>query len=182
MLTTLKQTVEFVCKAIALVGGFLILVIGILLFVEVVMRTAGSPTEWISEWSVYLFSWAILLGGAYTLQQGRHVRVELLMMHLPPVWSNLLDCLTSIIGAALCALIAQHGWEHLQDVIMTGETSSTSLRVPLWLTDFPLFLGFLLLSLQFLLLSVDRILAISLLKRFGRDKIDSPGPEQEAGN
>lgn len=187
MLVFLKHSIELITKIMALAGGFIILFVGAILFVEVVLRTAGYPTEWIPEWSIYLFSWAMIGGAAYTLHKGRHVRVELLMMHLPPVWRNLLDIGTSLVGASLCALIAFHGWEHLQDILLTGETTSTALRVPLWLTDSPIFFGFALLALQFLLLSAEKILALLLLKKFDKPRgakktqEETKSPESEAG-
>ena len=151
MLLLCKRLVHGLTLCVGLISGFLILVVGGILFVEVACRYAGYPTKWIPETSVYLFAWATLGGGAYTLLRNKHVQVELLLMHLSPRSQAILDRVTSLAGAAFCGLIAWHGWEHLQDVLETGETTPTTLRIPLWLTDFPLPFGFGLLALLFLL-------------------------------
>lgn len=144
---------NFVC---GLAGGFCILLVGLLLFVEVVLRYAGHPTQWIPESSVYLFCGAMLCGAAYTLQHGNHVRVELLIMHLSPCAQARFDAVTALGGAAFCALVSLHAWDHLADVILTGETTPTAMRLPLWITDLPLFIGFVLLTLQFVAIALIR--------------------------
>ena len=137
-------------------SGFALLLAGVLLFIEVVCRYSGYPTTWIPETCVYLFAGAMLLGSAYTLMRERHVRVELLVSRLSPRTQVLCYLVTSLGGMAFCLLVACHGWEHLVDVIETGETTPTTLRVPLWLTEMPLFVGFCLLAIQFLLQACDK--------------------------
>ncbi len=153
MFCTVKTTLERMIGAVGLISGLMILLVGCILAVEIVCRYMGSPTEWIQEWSIYLFGWAMLGGAAYTLQQGRHVRVELLMMHIGPKASRIMEFFASLICLAICLLIAAYGWEHLADVLATGETTSTVLRLPLWLTDCHIFAGYVLLSIQFALLA-----------------------------
>lgn len=154
----LKNLLNIVSSAAALVGGLGLLAVGLLLAGEVLLRFFGRPTQWIAQWSMHIFAFAMLCGAAHALRRGRHVRVELLLMRLPERSRLCLDALTSLAGAAVCALITLHGAEHLLDVVMTGETTATVLRIPLWLTDFPIFLGFFLLTMQFLLLAAEKIL------------------------
>lgn len=152
-LTVLGAAITTLNRAAALISGFALLIIGGMVCCEVVLRAGGRPSDWLPEWSGYLFSWAMVGGAAYTLMCGRHVRVELLQMRLPAGWNRVLDLCTSLVGAAFCALVAVSGWQHLQDALLTGETSATTLRVPLWIIELPVFLSFVLLSLQFLLLA-----------------------------
>ena len=97
-------------------------------------------------------------GAAYTLMRDRHVRVELLQMHLPAGLNRVLDCCTALAGAAFCVLVAVSGWEYFQDALSTGETTATTLRVPLWIIELPVFLSFALLALQFLIRACDALL------------------------
>ncbi len=152
-----RTTVRAVNLAAGLISGFILLVIGCMVFCEVILRASGQPSEWLPEWSGYLFSWAMVGGAAYTLMRGRHVRVELLQMHLPAGWNRVLDLCSSLVGAAFCTLVVVSGWQHFQDALQTGETSATALRVPLWIIEFPVFLSFALLALQFLLLACEAL-------------------------
>lgn len=157
MFRILRSTVRTINLAAGLISGFALLVIGCMVFCEVILRASGQPSEWLPEWSGYLFSWAIVGGAAYTLMRGRHVRVELLQMHLSAGWNRVLDLCTSLVGTAFCVLVAVSGWQHFQDALQTGETSATALRVPLWIIEFPVFLSFALLALQFLLLACEAL-------------------------
>lgn len=52
---------------------------------EVVMRYFfNSPTIWVNESVLILFGFYFLLGGSYTLRHGGHVRVDVLLLALPP--------------------------------------------------------------------------------------------------
>ncbi len=147
----LRTIIEGINRAAGLVSGLALLIIGGMVFAEVILRASGQPSEWLPEWSGYLFSWAIVGGAAYTLMRNRHVRVELLQMHLPAAVNRVLDFCTALAGAAFCVLVAISGWEYFQDALLTGETTATTLRVPLWIIEFPVFLSFALLALQFLI-------------------------------
>ena len=51
---------------------------------EVLMRSIfNKPTEWSYDISWILFAAMFLVGGAYTLQEERHVRVDILMRLFP---------------------------------------------------------------------------------------------------
>ena len=157
MLHSFKALTAKINTAIGLVSGFALFVAGILLFIEVVCRYSGNPTSWIAETCVYLFAGAMLLGAAYTLMRERHVRVELLVCRFSPRIQDILYCITSLGGVAFCLLVVAHGWVDLLDVIETGETTPTSMRIPLWVTDTPLVIGFALLAVQFFIFACDRV-------------------------
>lgn len=156
-MAALRTAYEKLNLAVGLLSGFALLFAGCILFIEVVCRYTGNPTDWVAETSVYLFASAMLLGSAYTLMRGRHVNVELLLDRLPPRVQNICNVATSFGGMAFCLLVACHGWVDLLDVIETGETTATTMRVPLWITEMPLFIGFALLSIQFFILACDNI-------------------------
>jgi TRAP-type C4-dicarboxylate transport system permease small subunit len=160
MVQSFKAFFEKVNKVLGLISGIALFFAGIILFIEVVCRYSGNPTDWIAETSVYLFAGAMLLGSSYTLMREKHVRVELAICRLSPRLQDLCYLFTSLGGAAFCLLVAQHGWVDLMDVIETGETTATTMRVPLWLTDMPLFIGFVLLSIQFFIQACDRVIRL----------------------
>lgn len=146
--------------AVGLLSGFALFFAGCILFIEVVCRYTGNPTSWIAETSVYLFSAALLLGSAYTLMRGRHVSVELVLARLSPRARDICGVISNFGGMAFCMLVTSHAWVDLLDVIETGETTATTMRVPLWITEMPLFIGFTLLSAQFFILACDHIVRL----------------------
>ncbi|GHV53434.1 hypothetical protein FACS1894206_04110 [Deltaproteobacteria bacterium] len=160
MLHSLKTGFTRLNTAVGLLCGFSLLLTGLLLFAEVVCRFLGSPTDWIAETSVYLFAGAMLLGGSYTLMRERHVRVELLLDCLSPRVQDICYFVSALGGMAFCALVVAHGWTDFLDVIETGETTATTLRIPLWITEMPLTIGFSLTAAQFFILACRRIVRL----------------------
>ena len=160
MFQSFKAFFEKLNNVLGLLSGAALFFAGIILFIEVVCRYSGNPTDWIPETSVYLFAGAMLLGASYTLMWEKHVRVELAICRLSPRAQDICYLLTSLGGVAFCLLVAQHGWVDLLDVIETGETTATTMRVPLWLTEMPVPVGFFLLAVQFFIQACDRVIRL----------------------
>jgi len=57
-----------------------------LIFINIILRYFfGSPQSVLDEFSVYFVVWGTLAGTAVALRNDRHIKVDLLFMHLPPV-------------------------------------------------------------------------------------------------
>jgi TRAP-type C4-dicarboxylate transport system permease small subunit len=159
---TLRLYVEKFNLAIGYLCGLGILTMGLVLAYEVVCRYFfDSPTIWAQETSVYIFMWTMLAGGAYTLMQGKHVRIDLLFERLPLKAQCGLDILTSLVGAAFCAVVSWQAWEMMLASLRFGKVSATLLRVPVWIPQCSLLLGFVLLTFQFVFIALDRVQTLS---------------------
>ncbi|CAK7061211.1 MAG: hypothetical protein DELT_01446 [Desulfovibrio sp.] len=160
MFTSLKDLYSKLNTAVGYLSGFALLFAGVILFIEVVCRYSGYPTAWIAETSVYLFAGAMLLGASYTLMRERHVRVELLICRFSPRTQDICYLATSLGGMIFCLIVAQHGFVDWLDVVETGETTATTMRVPLWITEIPLFIGFTLTAAQFFIMACERVIRL----------------------
>jgi len=131
-------------------SGIGILLMGLILFYEVVSRYFfNSPTIWAQEISLYLFIWTMLAGAAYTLQVGKHVRIDLLIIRFSKKTQTFLEFITSILGMLFSAYVSVQGWNMVQATLKYHKLSATPLRVPLWIPQLALFVGFLLLTFEF---------------------------------
>ncbi|MDR1979313.1 MAG: TRAP transporter small permease [Synergistaceae bacterium] len=138
-------------------AGLIVLVLGFMLFYEVICRyVLSSPTLWVQESAVYLYTWAMLTGSAYTLQKGKHVRIDLVVDLISPRTRSFVECLTSLAAGTFCILMTYQAYEMIASSLKYSKTSPTPLEVPLWVTQIPLLLGFALLSLQFFLIAFDK--------------------------
>ena len=154
----LRTYVEKFNLAIGYLCGLGILTMGLILAYEVVCRYFfKDPTVWAQETAVYIFMWTMLAGSAYTLMQGKHVRIDLLIERLPRKAQYALDVLTSLAGLAFSALVTWQSLEMLASSIRYGKVSATLLRVPMWILQSALFLGFALLTFQFAFIAADRL-------------------------
>lgn len=148
-----RTFVEKSNRALGILSGMGILLMGMIIAYEVVCRYVfNSPTMWTQEVSIYLFMWTMLAASSYTLQTGKHVRVDLLIERMPVKTRKLFDVLTSVIGMIYCAIVTVQAFQMLMSSITYGKLSATPLRVPLWIPQSALLIGFILLTCHFFLI------------------------------
>lgn len=106
---------------------------------------ADIPVAW--EYSAYLMGASFLFGAAVTLRAGSHIRVGLLLAHVPPPALRLLEIAASAVGTALTAFLA---WSLLQFALEAFERDQTSISsaTPLWIPQMAVVAGAVLLALQ----------------------------------
>lgn len=156
MIEFYKKTVNCFSYALGWLCGLGILLMGLILFYEVIMRYFfNAPTIWTQEISVYLFMWCMFGGAAYALQRGKHVNIDLLTMRMSEKKQSLLKVLTSLIGVAFCSEVAIQGWGMIVSAVKYQKHSPTPLQIPLWIPQSALFFGFSILALQFVVIVLD---------------------------
>jgi len=144
---------------LGIVSGMGILLMGMIITYEVVCRYVfNSPTIWTQEVSIYLFMWTMLAASSYTLQTGKHVRVDLLIERMQIKTRKLFDGVTGVIGMIYCAIISVQAYQMLMVSIQYGKLSATPLRVPLWIPQSALLIGFVLLTFQFFLIALKSLI------------------------
>jgi len=159
MLGHLRTIVTKCNFALGMVSGLGILAMGLILTYEVVCRYVfNAPTIWAQEISIYLYMWTMLAAASYTLQAGKHVHVDLLIERLPARVKSLFEIATSAVGVAFCAIVSVQAYQMIAATVHFAKVSATPLRVPLWIPQSALLMGFVLLTFQFLLILADRIL------------------------
>ena len=154
----LRLYVEKFNLAIGYLCGLGILAMGLILTYEVVCRYfLDSPPIWAQETSGYIFMWTMLAGSAYTLMKGKHVRIDLIFERLPQKVQFKLDILTSLVGIAFSDFGSWQAFEMMYSSLKFGKVSATLLRVPMWIPQCALLIGFVLLTFQFAFIVADRI-------------------------
>ncbi len=107
-----------------------------------------SSNGWLElQW--YLFSAVFLLASGYTLQHNEHVRIDVIIGHLPPrvrAWIDLLGGLFFLLPMATIIMVLS--WPMLVESIERNEYSSDAGGLLRWPVKLLIPLGFLLLSLQ----------------------------------
>jgi TRAP-type C4-dicarboxylate transport system permease small subunit len=139
-------------------SGLGVLAMGLILTYEVFCRFLFSaPTIWVQETSIYLYMWTMLAAASYTLQVRKHVHVDLVVDRLPVYPKLILEALTSAVGAIFCGIVAVQAYEMIAATVRFGKVSATPLRVPLWIPQSALLMGFVLLTFQFAFHFLDRV-------------------------
>lgn len=138
--------------------SWLTLVLVILVFGNVCLRYIfNNPQAWSKELEWHLFALIFLLGGAYTLRHDRHVRVDLFYDQQAQKEKNQINFWgTLIFLLPWCLVLMYTGWNSALDAYMMGERSPEAGGLSnLWLIQFAIPLGMLLLFLQGLSLLIQ---------------------------
>lgn len=145
-------------KGVGYVAGLGNLGMGILLFIEVVLRYLfHSPTTWSQEVAIYIFTWTMFAGAAYTLSVGKHIHIDILLSRLPHKPRQLIEAFTGLLGFVFCAYVTYQSWNFVALALKMKKLSATTLRVPVWTIEASVLVGFLLLSIQYLFIVLDRM-------------------------
>jgi len=166
MLSRVRAGVERCNLALGMVSGIGVLVMGVILTYEVVTRYLfNAPTIWVQETATYLYMWTMLAAASYTLQTRKHVHVDLLIDRLPARPKAVLEVATSAVGMVFCGIISLQAYDMIAATVRFGKLSATPLRVPLWIPQSALLMGFVLLTFQFGFHIVDRLVELKAGER-----------------
>lgn len=134
-----------ILAAIAL--GTLCLQMCVSVFFRYVLR---DPLGWYEEATRFLMVWGAMLGMAYTLREGRHIRLTTLTQYLSPKGQKILEVFMDLIGIAVLAVFMIKGAQFTLFTRNIGEISPGDLRYPIWLAEVALPVGGALFILQYL--------------------------------
>jgi C4-dicarboxylate transporter, DctQ subunit len=158
MMKRFRAVVERCNYALGMVSGLGILAMGLILTYEVFVRYVFSaPTIWVQETSIYLYMWTMLAAASYTLQKRKHVHVDLVVERLPARPRSALEAMTCAVGTLFCAVVSVQAYQMIAATVRFGKVSATPLRVPLWIPQSALLMGFVLLTFQFTFHFLDRV-------------------------
>lgn len=92
------RLLEFLPKVFALYGAWLVVPLMLALVYEVISRYIfNKPTSWAYDLTYMLSTAVFMLGVAYALQKGLHVRVDFLLARARPRYQALVDALLYVI-------------------------------------------------------------------------------------
>ena len=134
----------------AIIGVFSAIAL-LLICYEVVVRYLFP--QYLSDWGfevvIYLVVWAMLIAGSQLVQEGRHIRADLIVRLLPINGQWLLELINLIIGLLYCALVSKFALDVVLFARQLGEQSESSLQFPLWVFYMALPLSFGLMAVRY---------------------------------
>jgi C4-dicarboxylate transporter DctQ subunit len=148
------KAIDAAIKALSWVGALgaalALAVLTISVIWEVIARGVfRSPTIWSMEISTYGIAAICFLGLGWVLRQGRHLEIDLVLVRLPDGWRQAIGIATDAFSAAFCALLVWYGANFVDVSFIIGSVSVSELRVPQWIPQLTLPIGFALLGLEF---------------------------------
>jgi TRAP-type C4-dicarboxylate transport system permease small subunit len=124
-------------------------------------RLFGYPLVFSDEYSAYLMVFCVFVGGAYTLQQDAHVRVDIVAIRLKPRVRILFRIITSFCSLIYGAVLT---WQTTKLVFYyqeIGHKASSIMETPTWIPAIAVPVGMFILTLQMVLCLAQEIRSLS---------------------
>jgi TRAP-type C4-dicarboxylate transport system permease small subunit len=145
---------------LALVVAISIGLIAILIPLNLLLiRTHLGSLWWLFEGVEYALFFGVFLSSPWVLQQGAHVRVDVVTSALPREMAAWLERFIDSAGFALCVLLCIYGVRAMVSEYQDGTLPDKDLRIPNWIVLAGFSISFLMLSVEFLLrMRLERVL------------------------
>jgi TRAP-type C4-dicarboxylate transport system permease small subunit len=106
---------------------------------------------WLYEGVEYVLYIGVFIGAPWVLQQGAHVRVDVLSATLPRDLATKLERLLDVAGAALCLTLCYYGLRATISEFQDGTIPDKNLRIENWYMMAIFAASFFMLAIEFLL-------------------------------
>ena len=131
------------------VTSMLSLVVAFIICYEIFMREVlVKPTIWVAEATVFGCGLLYLLGGAWTLKQDGHVRVDMLYHGLSRRGKAIIDCVTYFAFLLYIVVMIWASWQYMEQSIAVRETTMSPWDPIIWPFKIALVAALFLLLLQ----------------------------------
>ena len=167
-----RRLLDALYSGSAVLAGSIIVMTLVLVVVQMVSRLVRVTVPGVQDLAGYSLAATAFLALASTLRAGSHVRVNLLLAHLPPRAARLLDIWCCLLGVVVSGYIAYWSVDLVTDSYEFGEVASALLPVPLWIPRITMVLGTVVLTIAF----VDELVHVLA---GGRPRYERPEAQTE---
>jgi len=145
ILSLIDGTSIWIGKAVSILS----LVVAFIIFYEIFMREVLTrPTLWVAEGTVFGCGLLYLLGGAWTMKQDGHVRVDVLYHGLSRRGKAMIDCVTYFAFLLYIVVMIWASWQYMEQSIAVRETTMSPWDPIIWPFKIALVAALILLLLQ----------------------------------
>ena len=151
-MSRLSTLADQLFNALATFAALVLLAMVTLVTADIVLRnTLGSGFAWANEVTEYALYLTTLLAAPWLLRRGQHVRIDMILVIVPPRIAWLAEAVGDILGFSVSMVLLWYGVAMTAQSARLGSTTIKSLVFPEWWLYWPLPLCFALLALEFAL-------------------------------
>jgi TRAP-type C4-dicarboxylate transport system permease small subunit len=149
-MTRLSALLARLFNLLAVVAALILLAMVVLVTADIVLRnTARTGFAWaneITEYGLYLIT---LLTAPWLLRRGQHVRIDMMLVLVPPRLAWIMEAVADIIGLAASLVLIWYGSVMTAQSARLGSLTIKNLVFPEWWLLAPLPICFALLAMEF---------------------------------
>lgn len=186
-LQTIKRRLDTFFLWTGYMAGILFALLAFFITYDVLARkwgyALGIPTTRVTdEISGYIMALAVTWGFAYTLRTDGHVRIDVLLPHLPPRLRRGVDFIALVSTGFLACLFAWKVWTLVLDSWQSDMRSSTYLLTPMWIPQGILGIGFSFLAIAAVFTPVCELVEGIMLRRHRAAAPENPAGQAAYGD
>jgi TRAP-type C4-dicarboxylate transport system permease small subunit len=171
MVNMLLRCVNVLMSGLRVAAGAMLMICVGINFANIIGRYVFSVSiTWAEEAMLFLMIGCVFLGAAPVGYLGRHIRMDILVLALPPRARKFFQILCDIVTIATCVMLAFFAWPVVSMLAELNERSDTA-NIPLVIPQSAVPLGLLLMAF---------LIAVRLIVR-GTGRADI-GPHQDPGH
>src|SRR5690606_15893065 len=135
----------------------MILAILVLIMLQMAGRLTGTLLPGMDDFAGYAVVCGTLMGLAATLRAQAHIRVQLLLQHLPERVAAWCEVACGTAGVGIVGFLTYSAFDFVRDSYVFREVAGGLVSTPLWIVQSPLVVGLALLLVAMLEFLVDAI-------------------------
>jgi C4-dicarboxylate transporter DctQ subunit len=114
-----------------------------LVVVSVVLRPLQIAAPWSDEGACWLFLWTSFLSAAVALKRNLHIRIDVILLKLPPRMKDGYVCFLDLLCLPFCIGLIYGVYQMME---ASYYMRSSVLEIPMLTFYLPLFIGFLMMA------------------------------------
>jgi TRAP-type C4-dicarboxylate transport system permease small subunit len=147
----IAKAYDAVLYGMAVVAGFLMAAMMVVIFLDVVLRNLGfQSSAHFFTFTEYALLMVPCLGAPWLVRERGHVYIEILLMYLTARQRKALMRLIGIACVAVCAVLAWYGLQVTYGDFLANEKDVRSLDMPRWMVVGFIPLSFAMMAVEFL--------------------------------
>ena len=147
----IAKAYDAVLYGMAVVAGFLMAAMMVVIFLDVVLRNLGyQSSAHFFTFTEYALLAVPCLGAPWLVREKGHIYVEILLMYLSPRRRAALTVLIGVACFLVCAIVAWYGFEVAIRDFAQNEKDVRSLDMPRWIVIGFIPLSFTMMAIEFL--------------------------------
>lgn len=141
LFSSLDRGLERLYRLCGLVSALLLVLLTGLVLASILTRMFDTFIGGLTEYAGYTMAACSFFAMAYTFRSGGHIRVQLVVSHLPPRLRRINDLWCLAVFAVITCYLAYYLGELAWDSLVFGEISEGGDALPLWLPQLPTAIG-----------------------------------------
>ena len=149
------KAIDRLNNAFAYLAAFILAAIVLLILFEIFLwNTFEVSTIIADEYSAYGLAALVFLGAGYTLRNDGHIRITLIVNHVPPGLSSFLKKLAPTISTIFMAYLLYYLYRMIAATFRYQTTSGTLTDTPIWIPQAVMFIGAVAFFLQLVAVTI----------------------------